>query len=172
MAEAYRDATALSHDLELAAALGNMIVAWANAECHVINVFAYAVNIHHNSATQIFARIPTFESKVKIARAALAEWEAPGEYHQRRPLIDAELDGLSGLAATRNKWVHGLWCWDPKSNETVVFNFRAQEGKGRTNPVTAHDVNDHIRAVLARVLKLAGHLKYPCEPPSSPQKSS
>lgn len=158
----YWDANNLDHDPALATAIGNMIVAWAQAESHLVNVFAYATNIHHNSATIIFSRIPTFESKVKVTRAALAEWETK-KFDKAK--IDSEVDGLNGLSGTRNKWVHGLWCWHKETKETVVFNFRAAEERGgRMLPVKAHDVQDHIRAVLARIRNLAGLLPYPYEP--------
>jgi hypothetical protein len=63
----------LTHDPKLALALGNMVVAWADAERALIRVFGRIAKIDYKLAVAAYYRIPTFESRVKVIRAMLDE---------------------------------------------------------------------------------------------------
>ena len=65
----------LAHDRELAAALGDMLVAWANIEKQMLIVLACILNVHPNQMLVGYFRIPTFEARTKLIRAFLSEWE-------------------------------------------------------------------------------------------------
>lgn len=144
----YTDIDNLDHAPELAEALGNMVVAWARAELILSNTLALVCGLNVNMALFGYYRIPTFEARVKFIRALITEWETTLD----KEAIDRAIDKLAKLSATRNNWVHGAWAMDRKSptKDTVVFNFRAAEGKGRRKPIKAHDVNHHADAVRSR----------------------
>ena len=56
---AYEDIDNLDHELDIAIALGNMVVAWARAEGALINVFAAVSGMHIDMATATYFRIPS-----------------------------------------------------------------------------------------------------------------
>ena len=66
---AYRTITGLSHDPKLAAALGDMIVAWAYAETVLINTLTRVLGSNLNKIQAGYYRIPTFESRVRFLNA-------------------------------------------------------------------------------------------------------
>jgi hypothetical protein len=162
LAMGYIDLDNLRHEPKIAESLGNMVVAWARAESVLTNTFACVVNIHLNMAIMAFSRVPTFEAKIKVVRAALTEWK-PKQYD--RDAIDKAVDKLSKLARARNDWVHGVWCRDQEGRrETVIFDFRAPEADGRRKPVAAPDIENHIEAVKKRTADLLALVKFPHEP--------
>jgi hypothetical protein len=139
----------LDHDSDLANALGNMVVAWARAETVLVTVFAHVTGLHFNMATPAYYRIPTFEARSKVILALLPAWETK-EKERRDKLIKA-VEKLSALAATRNGWIHSVWCVIKGTSDTVIFDFRKpDDAPGRRRAVKAHDVRDHVRAVLER----------------------
>jgi hypothetical protein len=143
---AYVDLDNLDHDPDLASALGNMLIAWAKAETALVASLAYVAGIHFNLASVAYYRIPTFESRVKVILAMIEEWDADD---QTRVSLTKAIKKLSSLSATRNGWVHGIWCQDETTGATVTANLRAQDNS-RITPTKSHDVNDHVRAVLRR----------------------
>jgi hypothetical protein len=70
----------LSHDPNLAEALGNMVVAWAYAEETLIFSLARVADINLNMALAGLHRLPTFESRIKFIRALISEWKPPSGF--------------------------------------------------------------------------------------------
>lgn len=66
----------LSHAPDLAAALGNMIVAWAYAEHTLLQVISRVTGAGLNMSLAGYFRIPTFEARTKLILALLSEWSA------------------------------------------------------------------------------------------------
>lgn len=147
----YYDISNLDHAPELASALGNLVVAWANAEVALAFAFAAACGINANLAHFGYYRIPTFEARTKVIRAMLLECKST-KYDTEA--IFKAVTKLNGLAKARNDWIHGIWSLDRDTNQTVTFDFRAQEHKGRVKPVKAADVLNHVEAVRARTKEL------------------
>jgi len=142
---AYYTLRSLDGDPNLATSLGNMVVAWAWAEEIVMSTFARVAGINLNLAMAGFARIPTFESRVKFVRALIGEWQTT-KYDKDK--IDHQIYKLGKLASARNHWVHGDWCKDDKTGEIVIFDHRADlASERRCRPVKAADVRNHIAAV-------------------------
>jgi hypothetical protein len=149
----YNDLTHLKHNPELAQAIGHMMVAWAYAETALCCTLARISGMNINMAMMGFYRIPTFEARRKFIQSLILEWQKPGKYD--KAAISKEVDGISDLSATRNDWVHGIWCLsDDLKQETVIFDMRRAEGKGRRKEVKAADVNNHVEALLARAKRL------------------
>ena len=149
----------LDHDPKLAHAFGQMVVAWAHAETLLVNVFAAATGNDHNRVIAAYYRIPTFESRVKVIRAFLAEWETQ-EFD--RDEIARAVDRLSRLSKTRNGWVHGVWCLTHSKRETVILDYRAQDGtEDISRPVKAADVLNHVAAVRLRTKELTDLIPLP-----------
>jgi hypothetical protein len=146
----------LDHDVSLAAALGNMVVAWAYTEAILAGTFARICGIDINMATLGYYRIPTFEARVKCLLAFMLEWN-PKKYD--KDAIAKEINAISGQSGARNDWVHGLWCYDKPTNETIIFDFRRHEDK-RSKPVKAADVQNHIKALLGHAEQLATLIEY------------
>jgi hypothetical protein len=64
-----------SHDPKLAAALGNMVVAWAYAEHILLSALSRITGIGRNMSLDGYYRIPTFEARVKFILALIPEWK-------------------------------------------------------------------------------------------------
>jgi len=147
----YLDIDNLDHDVALATALGNMVVAWARAETTIVKAYALVTNVHYNLAAAAYYNIPTFESRTKALLAMIEDREEP--FLEREALRDA-VSALVKLAKTRNTWVHGLWIFDQKPAVTRVFNMKHPSATRRATPVTANAVQQHVNAVRQRAKEL------------------
>ncbi|MEZ5842734.1 MAG: hypothetical protein R3D27_03245 [Hyphomicrobiaceae bacterium] len=163
----FPDLDSLDHDEKLAAALGNMVVAWARAETVLVKAYAHAMQVHYNMAASLYYNIPTFESRVKALRAIVSD--RPHPFSDREPILQA-VSALSELAATRNMWVHGLWVIDPKRKVTRLFNMKIGGAKRRSVQVTVNAVRQHVQAVRERSRELAALLPLSISLYSSPDK--
>jgi hypothetical protein len=144
----YLDLDNLNHDPRLAEALGNMVVAWAKAETVLVNIFACVMNVHFNFATFAYYRILTFESRIKVITAILPEWESD-KYSPKD--IENAVAKLRKLSPARNDWIHGVWCIDRETSETVMFDFRAAEDTlSRQKIIKVNDIVVHVEAVRKR----------------------
>jgi hypothetical protein len=153
---------------DIAAALGNMIVAWSGAEQTLVHAMANVSGMDINQANKGFYRIPTFESRVKFILGIIPGWRA--DDNQKQELTKA-IEALSGLAAARNSWVHNSWVEDIAVGGGGVFviNERAAPGKPWHKEVKAHDINHHTETVIKRTNELRALLTWP-EPDSSPDR--
>jgi hypothetical protein len=143
----------LSHDPKIAAALGNMVVAWAHAEDILLQVISRVTGAKLNMALAGYYRIPTFESRTKFILAILSEWQTA---HYDKDAVTKTVEKLGKLASTRNQWIHGNWCTNKDKTLTVIFNHRAHEDSAeRRKPVKAADILNRCEAVKRRAQELA-----------------
>lgn len=149
----YRSIRGLAHDPQLAAALGDMIVAWAYAEAVLINALTRVLGSNLNTIQAAYYRIPTFESRTKFINALIDRWKPEGEFD--KPAIARAVGKLTKLSSTRNHWVHGDWCGAVDGSEIVIFDHRAEPTSSqRRKPVKAADVENHANAVRERAKSL------------------
>jgi hypothetical protein len=142
----------LTHDRELAGRLGDMVIAWSNAENALVNVFHIITNVSWAMAAAGYYRIPSFEARTKTMRAMLCEWNTdvynPGAIH--RAVLK-----LNALSKFRNDLVHGNWAQAQGSGETVIFDYRElPDAAKRCRPVKAVDIKNHVEAVHLRTDQL------------------
>lgn len=139
----------LSHDRELASALGDMIVAWADAEGCLYDIMHRITGMSYAMINDVTARVPTFESRIKITQTLLERWAQDDQHTQA---LTEAVAKLAKLSATRNRLVHGSWRSTLDKSLTVVFDHREQIGSPkRRRTVKAHDVINHVNAVHSRI---------------------
>ncbi len=143
----------LRHDPALANALGNMVVAWADAEGKLILALSCILNVTDLDMIQTaYYRIPTFEARTKFIRALALEWDST-EFD--KDAIANAIDKLAKLSTTRNGWIHGVWGISKPKNESFIWDFRApRDTPDRRRPVKAADVSNHCEAVTRRATEL------------------
>lgn len=142
----------LDHDSDLAAALGNMMIAWARAETAMVKAWAMVTDMHYNLAAAVYYNIPTFDSRTKALLAMIDDKVDP--FPKRDALRDA-VNAVSHLSRTRNSWVHGLWVLDTNTSVAHFFNMKQKSATRRATPVTANAVRQHASAVRDRARALA-----------------
>jgi len=143
----------LSHDPKLAAAIGNMVVAWARAEIVLLSALSRIADINLNMSLAGYFRIPTFEARVKFILALIPEWKTD---KFDKDAITTAIEKLSKLASARNHWIHGDWCIDKARTQTVIFNHRVPVNSSeRRKPIKEADVLNHCEAVKKRARALA-----------------
>jgi hypothetical protein len=148
----YITLVSLMHDPQLAAALGDMVVAWAAAETILITTLTQILGSNLNLIQVGYYRIPTFESRVKVINALIDKWEPKGF---DKPAIKRAVTKLAKLASARNHWIHGNWCASEDFTETVIFDYRSSaDSPNRRKPVKAADVENHTNAVRLRTHEL------------------
>jgi hypothetical protein len=142
----------LKHDRQLAAALGDMLVAWAAAENALLVAMAYVLSANLHQMQVGYYRVPTFEARTKLLRALIIEWKAKGSEKDRMSHV---ISKLSKLSTVRNGWVHGDWAVDKARKKTVIFDFRETASSPKRNrPGKAADVTNHIKAVRNWTMEL------------------
>ena len=145
----------LDHDPPLATSLGEMLIVWAAAETVLMMTLSCVLDTDLNQIEPAYYRIPTFEARTKFIRALLLEWETE-EYN--KTAISEAVDKLASLSATRNGWVHSVWC--VKGKQSVIIDFRAAVGsKDRLRPVKGADVKNHNDAVRRRTENLQDEIR-------------
>lgn len=140
----------LDHDPELAEAIGNLIVVWAAAESRLVWVLSIVCQVDINRANEIYHQMPTFDSRIKVLRAFLADWRSK-KYKVAE--IARVMAALSRLSKTRNHWVHGSWMKAEDSDLTVIVNFRAKRDQ-RGKVIKVADVDNHLEAVRTQISRL------------------
>lgn len=154
----YLDIDNLDHAPHLVEALGNVMIAWAKAETVLSWAFARVFEIHPNRASFGFYRIPTFEARIKVILGMMEQWET-AQYDKGK--LREIIERISQKSLTRNAWVHGVWCKNQDSDETVIFRFREPEGLGkRIKIIRITDVQNHLSALRADIKELAGLVGY------------
>jgi hypothetical protein len=152
----YHDIDNLHDDPKLAEALGNMMIAWANAETALVFALSLITGMDSNMALMGYYRIPTFEARTKVLRALIQEWNP--KKHDKDAIFRA-ITKLNNLARARNDWVHGVWTINRRTKEIAIFDMRAPEDKGRRKPVKAADVQNHVETVRKRTRELRALLE-------------
>ena len=144
----YSSLRTLEHDPDLAAALGNMIIAWAYAEEALIGATARILSSGLNLVQAGYYAMPTVDARINFTRELITEWDCPRDFD--KDAIDSEIEKLGKLTSARNHWIYGLWCATEDRSETVIFDHRRQDPAKRREPIKASDVENHTMAVLAR----------------------
>lgn len=129
---AYKDLSQLGDHPDIAQALGNMIVAWSYAETAIQFALASVCGMPVNQAMMGYYRIPTFEARVKVIQAMIPEWKT--DKHDKEAIAKT-IASISGLAATRNGWVHNIWAIDTTTGGAAVINLRVPEKREEGNPL-------------------------------------
>lgn len=140
------------HDRELAIAIGDMVVAWASVDGSLHDITRKITGMSYAMVADIFARVPTFESKTRIVRTLIAEWARPGPDAEKAA---AAIEKISKLSLTRNSWVHGTWAaafTNPPI--TVIFDPRKPKGARGRKTIKAHDVVQHVQTLHHRLIEL------------------
>lgn len=138
----------LDKEPELAAALGNMVIAWSFAEQALMNAMARVTGLPLNIVLNGYYRIPTINSRTQFLIGLLEHWKMEGF---DAAAISAHVLGLAKLSATRNHWIHNEWCRGKHRQKIVQFDQRAKIGSpARRKEVKVADVLNHNKAVLAR----------------------
>lgn len=139
---------------ELAQALGDMVVAWSNAERAILDTLQEALGISSQAAHAMYFRIPTFESRVKVLQAILAQWKPdyssdPEVVCPQDPKELSHIVGkLSRLSVTRNGWIHGRWAFSTRNGSLAIIDYREEPGSpAHRRPVKAADIRNHVAAV-------------------------
>jgi hypothetical protein len=147
--ESIRD---LSHDRELAASIGDMIIAWAQAEQALSDIMHRITGMSYAMVLDVMTRITTFESKIKTVALLITRWcEASDD---SKAVLEA-VQKLSKLSATRNAIVHASYAVTFDKKLTVAFDFREPEASAhRRRVIKAHDVKAHVSLVQDRTWKL------------------
>jgi hypothetical protein len=142
----------LDEEPELAAALGNMVIAWSYAEQALMNVMGRVTGLPLNTVLGAYYRIPTINSRMQFLLVLLEQWKMP---KFDPTAIEREIIGLAKLSATRNHWIHNEWCRGGPSKEIVQFDQRAKvDSPHRRKVIKATDVSNHNDAVLKRCRKI------------------
>ncbi|WP_271576714.1 hypothetical protein [Bradyrhizobium sp. CCBAU 11361] len=138
----------LDKEQELAAALGNMVIAWSFAEQALMNAMARVTGLPLNIILNGYYRIPTINSRMQFLIGLLEHWKLDGF---DAAAISAHILGLAKLSATRNHWIHNEWCRGEHTHQIVQFDQRAKIGSpARRKEIKAADILNHNEAVLAR----------------------
>jgi hypothetical protein len=135
---------------DVAIALGNMVVAWSAAEWTLSAAFSTIANMDMSQADRAYYRIPTFEARIKVMLAMIPDRKPDGTDIKA---MQKAIEAISGLAATRNNWVHNSWTVDTDTGGLMVTNSRIR-GDGWAKPVKAHDIRHHTETVIRRTREL------------------
>lgn len=161
----------LDHAPDLAAALGNMVVAWARAETALVKAYALVTKLHYNEAASAYYNIPTFEARTKVLAALIAEIQSHAPFAAAAPL-DTAIAALVDLSKTRNEWVHAVWVCYPNASPVFTLNMKQSSKRRRVKQITATAVSNHVQAVTRqrRAIEALCPTKIALRPPS-PRKS-
>lgn len=140
----------LGHNRKLAGALGDMIVAWSDAERQLADIMHLLTRMSYPMTIDVLARMTTFESRTKIIKMLLENWAEPNHAASE---VSKAIEGLSRLSQTRNDFVHASYVAPLDKSVTVIFDFREPAGKRRRS-LRASDVLQHVKAVHARTDQL------------------
>lgn len=140
--------TGLSDFPDLAQALGEMVITWANAEISLIGAMTrVSGSTNLRQMQHAYYHLNTFDARIKYVRALIPDWRGEGF---DKEAIDNCVEKISKLAGARNHWIHGDWCMDTSLNQPVIFDHRTSKDHLRKKPVKAADVMNHVEAVRAR----------------------
>ena len=139
----YRSIWSASDDKELATAIGDVILAWTQAEYDLVAMLAAMLDIPFNRASQLYHKIPNFRGRTQALYALMACTDG---FEQFRPFIAK----LSKLSKTRNEIVHGAFirAYEGKEIRRIRLDEPSQSDN-RSVPTKAHDIFQHADTVRA-----------------------
>jgi hypothetical protein len=133
----------------LATALGDMLLAWTEAEDAQIHAMAAMLSIHINDALRVYQKLPNFRSRTQMLYLLI-------ELHPPYEAISAEVGGLSKLSKTRNRYVHGGFIQsisEPTDIRSIDYSERSGS-PNRSKPTKPADITNHANAVRKRAKAL------------------
>lgn len=133
----------------LATALGDMMLAWTEAEHAQSLAFAVMLNTSLYKATRLYQKLPNFRSRTQALFALI-------ELHPEFDSIRPSVSGLSSLSKTRNDWVHGnfIQSWETPDDIRAINLDENLESPKRSKPIKAADIHNHAEAVRVRATAL------------------
>jgi hypothetical protein len=145
---------------ELARALGDMILAWQNAEYAQVDCFAAILNTEHYKASRLYQKLPNFRSRTQALLLLV-------ELHPAFTAIQPHVLKLSKLSKTRNGWVHGVMLMpfggirspDDLNDLRTIDLDEPSESDKRSKPIKAGDIKNHADAVRHASASLTEALK-------------
>src|SRR4051812_3740624 len=84
---------------EIAAALGNLVIAWSSAESKLVAVLRVIENISYNDAARQYYKMTSFGSRKNLLRKKISEWNSD---KYEKDTICALIEELNGLSNQRN----------------------------------------------------------------------
>jgi hypothetical protein len=137
----------------LATALGDMILAWTQAEEEQTRAMAAMLDIDINDALRFYQNFPNFRSRTQMLYTLL-------DIYPAYETIRKEVAGLGKPSKTRNRYIHGGYIQSPLDHSQIVsINYaEPDEGDSRAKPVKAEDVTGHAEAVRLRANNLRAAL--------------
>ncbi|MBE5073672.1 hypothetical protein IM511_05075 [Erythrobacteraceae bacterium E2-1 Yellow Sea] len=134
---------------ELARALGDMILAWTNAEERQAFAFAAMLDLNPDTAIVLYQKFSNFRSRTQSLYSLI---DLHPDYEPCRKPIEK----ISGLSMTRNRYVHCTYLQDednPQDIRSVDYS-QIENTPKRSLPVKAADIKNHAKAVLIKADEL------------------
>jgi len=149
--ELFDDLDTLELAPDIAAELGNMVVVWAFAEAALSHTLSVVSGMTTNMAMMGYYRVPTYEARTKFIASLIEQWN-PQTID--KAAIAKNIASLNRLAASRNKWIHGIWARGKTTGDIVTFHLRERNETNRKQPIKAADIKNHNCAVRERAKQL------------------
>lgn len=132
----------------LARAIGDVILAWSNAEYAQVGMMAAILGLSHNRASTLYYQYSNFRSRTKALRAIMED--AP-EFLPLKPYVEK----FSALSHTRNQIVHGVYIQEIGSSKIYRARMDEPRQSSRRSIVTKpNDIQQHADAVRAECRRL------------------
>jgi hypothetical protein len=137
----YHPVTSHEQHPKLAAAIGDVILAWTEAENAQVGLFAAMLNIPHAKASRLYQKLPNYRSRTQ-ALCALVDLDSG--FAELKTFVLK----LSGLSKKRNNFIHGLYIeqWGGGDLRLVDLDEPSESPK-RSGPTKPNDIHQHAQAV-------------------------
>jgi hypothetical protein len=138
---------------KVAAALGEMVVAWSRAERALVAIVMTVSGLSWEMANAALVSLPTYDARSKMICGMLKQWKT--ETHSPSAML-FEMKKLDALAETRERWLHSLWVQQHGKEKRIfaIDNRRGIANSERAKAVKAQDIRNHIEALNGRAEKL------------------
>jgi hypothetical protein len=128
-------------DEALAAAIGDVILAWGMAEWAQVGMMAAILGITHNRASTLYYQFSNFRSRTNALSALIAD--AP-DFEPLSPFVAK----FSKLSKTRNEIVHGLYIQETGSPKIYRARMDVPSESERRSIITKpNDIRQHAETV-------------------------
>lgn len=150
----YRPIQSAEDHPSLATAIGDVILAWTEAESIQVAMLAAMLNVPHHKGSQLYHQIPNFRARTKTLYAMATVTEG---FDELTPFIAR----FSRLSKTRNEIVHGAFIQEWGGTELRRVRLDEPIGsKNRSIITKPNDIKQHADAVrgVVREFQEAGNL--------------
>jgi hypothetical protein len=128
-------------DEALAAAIGDVILAWGMAEWAQVGMMAAILGIEHNRASTLYYQFSNFRSRTNALNALIVD--APA-FEPLSPFVAK----FSKLSKTRNEIVHGLYIQEAGTPKIYRARMDVPRESGRRSVATKpNDIRQHAEKV-------------------------